>query len=90
MVVPAERFGCSSCHSGQGSGTSFNDASHSPNSMAARKEWTDKNGWEFNHMWDFPMHSKRFVEASCLKCHHEVTDLVSRDGRVEAPKLMAK
>jgi cbb3-type cytochrome oxidase cytochrome c subunit len=85
---PAEKFGCTSCHSGQGSGTSFSDASHSPNSIAAQNTWTKERGWEFNHMWDFPMHATRFVESSCLKCHHEVTDLISTDNRVEAPKLL--
>src|SRR5262249_53293668 len=39
---PAERFGCTSCHSGQGSGTSFTDASHTPNSMAAAHAWTSE------------------------------------------------
>jgi cbb3-type cytochrome oxidase cytochrome c subunit len=85
---PAEKFGCTSCHSGQGSGTAFADASHSPNSMTANKSWTKEHGWEFNHMWDFPMLPKRFVESSCLKCHHEVTDLRSSDNRNEAPKLL--
>ncbi|MSQ94942.1 MAG: c-type cytochrome [Gemmataceae bacterium] len=85
---PAEKFGCTSCHSGQGSGTGFIDASHSPNDIKARNSWSHDKGWEPNHMWDFPMHSLRFVESSCLKCHHEVTDLVSRDNRVEAPKLL--
>ena len=31
---------------------------------------------------------KRFVESSCLKCHHQVTDLISSDNRNEAPKLL--
>ena len=75
---PAEKFGCSSCHYGQGSGTSFTDASHSPNNSKTREEWSKERGWEPNHMWDFPMLPHRFVEASCIKCHHEVTDLVSR------------
>jgi cbb3-type cytochrome oxidase cytochrome c subunit len=85
---PAEKFGCSSCHSGQGSGTSFTDSSHSPNSMAMKKAWSHDRGWEFNHQWDFPMLPTRFVESSCLKCHHEVTDLISSDNRNEAPKLL--
>ncbi len=31
---------------------------------------------------------QRFIESSCVKCHHEMTDLVSSENRVEAPKLM--
>ena len=30
----------------------------------------------------------RFVESSCVKCHHEMTDLIRDGSRVEAPKLM--
>ncbi|HZZ82226.1 MAG TPA: c-type cytochrome [Gemmataceae bacterium] len=85
---PAEKFGCSSCHYGQGSGTSFLDASHSPNSSKTREEWHKDKGWEPAHMWDYPMLPHRFVESSCIKCHHEVTDLISTDNRVEAPKLI--
>ena len=39
-------------------------------------------------MWDFPMLPMRFVESSCLKCHHQVTDLIGSDNRNEAPKLL--
>lgn len=85
---PAEKFGCSSCHQGQGSATSFTLASHAPNSSDQEREWKKKYAWEANHYWDFPMLPKRFTESSCLKCHHEVTDLVSSDNRVEAPKLL--
>ncbi len=85
---PAEKFGCTSCHSGQGSGTTFNDAAHSPDNIKARGTWSKDKGWEQTHMWDFPMSPIRFVESSCLKCHHEVTDLISADNRVEAPKLL--
>jgi cbb3-type cytochrome oxidase cytochrome c subunit len=85
---PAEKLGCSACHYGQGSGTSFLDASHSPNDSKTRETWNHERGWEPNHMWDFPMLPTRFIESSCLKCHHEVTDLISTDNRVEAPKLL--
>ena len=85
---PAEKFGCTSCHAGQGSGTSFIDASHNPNNSATRAAWTKDRHWEPNHMWDFPMLPMRFVESSCMKCHHEVTDLISSDNRIEAPKLL--
>jgi mono/diheme cytochrome c family protein len=85
---PAERFGCTSCHSGQGSATSFNLASHTPNDSTTEEHWKKAHGWESNHYWDFPMLPVRFVESSCLKCHHEVTDLISSDNRPEAPKLL--
>ncbi len=85
---PAEKFGCSSCHYGQGSGTSFVDSAHSPNNGDTRAAWTKNKGWTPSHDWDFPMLPNRFIESSCLKCHHEVTDLISSDNRVEAPKAV--
>jgi mono/diheme cytochrome c family protein len=85
---PAERFGCSACHSGQGSATDFYNASHSPNDAEQAKKWKHEHDWASNHFWDFPMLPSRFVESSCLKCHHEVTDLISSDNKNEAPKLL--
>lgn len=85
---PAEKVGCTSCHAGQGSSTSFVLASHTPNTSDQEHHWKDKYHWESQHMWDFPMLPKRFIESSCLKCHHQVTDLISTDNRSEAPKLL--
>ncbi len=85
---PAEKFGCTSCHAGQGSATDFYWATHTPNNAEQSKKWKAKYGWGSIHDWDFPMLPKRFVEASCLKCHHQVTDLVSDGNRHEAPKLL--
>lgn len=85
---PAEKFGCTSCHSGQGSATSFTLASHTPDNYDAKKRWQKDHGWESIHMWDFPMFPQRFVEASCVKCHHQITDLITSENRNEAPKLL--
>src|SRR5262249_38814281 len=70
------------------SATDFNLASHSPSDTAQKKDWEKAHNWESNHFWDFPMLSGRFVESSCLKCHHQVTDLVRQGVREEAPKLL--
>ncbi len=85
---PAERFGCSACHSGQGSATSFTLASHTPNTPEAKERWVREHDWEHIHLWDFPMLPQRFIESSCVKCHYQLTDLISSDGRNEAPKLL--
>jgi mono/diheme cytochrome c family protein len=85
---PAERFGCSACHSGQGSATSFTLASHTPNDFHTEERWKKAHDWSSNHYWDFPMLPMRFIESSCVKCHHEVTDLISTNNRKEAPKLL--
>jgi len=85
---PSEKFGCTICHAGQGSATSFNLASHTPNTVQTQKQWKKEHGWASNHYWDYPMLPQRFIESSCLKCHHEVTGVIGRDNRVEAPKLV--
>ena len=84
---PAEKFGCTPCHSGQPSGTGFTFAAHTPNDAKTMHAWQKEHHWEAQHMWDFPMLPKRFVESSCLKCHHQVTDLYSDGNKSEAPKL---
>ena len=84
-------IGCTVCHEGQGSGTSFNYASHTPNSLEQEDEWWKKYGWFNNHHWIFPMNPARFAESSCLKCHHEVVELGASEQFPEtpAPKLLA-
>jgi mono/diheme cytochrome c family protein len=85
---PVERFGCTSCHSGQGSATDFFYAAHTPDSVKQTEEWQKAHSWEHSHFWDYPMLAKRFEESSCLKCHHQVTDLIRYGNKVEAPKLV--
>ncbi len=72
---PRNVFGCTICHQGQGSATSFEFASHTPNSTQQAHDWAHDYGWYNNHHWIFPMYPRAFNEASCLKCHHEVVDL---------------
>jgi mono/diheme cytochrome c family protein len=86
---PMEKFGCTGCHSGQPSGTSFTFSAHTPNNSDTKKLWQKEYDWEAQHMWDFPMLPRRFVESSCLKCHHQVTDLYEDGNRSAAPKLLA-
>jgi mono/diheme cytochrome c family protein len=85
---PAEKFGCTSCHAGQGSATDFLFASHVPTNAQQKEEWTKQLGWEANHFWDYPMLAMRFAESACLKCHHQVTDLIRYGNKLEAPKLI--
>jgi cbb3-type cytochrome oxidase cytochrome c subunit/mono/diheme cytochrome c family protein len=85
---PAEKVGCTICHNGQGSATEFNLATHVPADARQKEEWHKKYKWESTHFWDYPMFSSRFIESTCLKCHHEVTDLVRHGSKEEAPKLL--
>jgi mono/diheme cytochrome c family protein len=88
---PAEKFGCTVCHNGQGSGTSFMWASHSPNDPHTAHRWRGEYGWSRNHDWDFPMSSRRFLESSCIKCHHQVTDLADTARWTDVrPEIVSK
>jgi len=85
-----KEFGCTVCHDGQGSGTSFPWTSHSPNDSEQQSKWADKLGWFDNHHWIFPMKPSRFVESNCMKCHHEKGSLVASERFPDppAPKLV--
>lgn len=88
---PAEQFGCTICHDGQGSATDFTLASHTPNDLGQRARWWQEYGWRRHGSWDEPMLPARFAESHCLKCHHEVVDL-EPSGRFRDPpaaKLLA-
>src|SRR5262245_24976951 len=85
---PAEKFGCTICHGGQGSATAFVEAKHTPNDPLARERWIKEHNWQSIHFWDFPMQPQRFAEAECVKCHHQVFDLIRDGTRAEAPTLV--
>ena len=87
---PMQTFGCTICHQGQGSATSFKWSSHSPNTPKQGHEWHVEHGWFNNHHWILPMLPQRFEESSCLKCHHQVVDLEPSERFPEppAPKLV--
>lgn len=68
---PVTKFGCTICHQGQGTATSFDWASHTPSDNKQRAEWEKEYGWFFNHFHELPMYASRHIEASCLKCHHD-------------------
>jgi mono/diheme cytochrome c family protein len=70
-----ETFGCTICHQGQGSATTFKWASHTPDTMKQLEEWQREHGWFHNPHWIQPMFPRRFAQASCLQCHHEVVEL---------------
>lgn len=84
----SEKFGCTICHGGQPSGTDFSFSSHTPNSSPEKDRWVHQHDWKSIHDWEFPMLPKRFMEASCVQCHHQMTDLISSENRNEAPKLL--
>jgi|GEM_PF-3552328 len=87
---PMSEFGCSVCHDGQGSATSFRWAAHTPENQSQRQEWIAAHDYRPATEWLEPMLPLRLVEASCLRCHMNVTDLAGNDRRLDpaAPKLL--
>ncbi|MFM7056630.1 MAG: c-type cytochrome, partial [Planctomycetota bacterium] len=82
------KFGCTICHDGQGSGTSFGNAEHTPNDPHLALEWHEEYGFHPNHFWEYPMQPDRFIESGCIKCHHNVTELgVHPKFGASAPKV---
>lgn len=82
---PMQTFACTICHEGQGSGTDFKWASHTPNDLLEAERWRENYGWFDNHHWIYPMYPQRFAESACLKCHHEVVELEASESYPEAP-----
>jgi cytochrome c2 len=87
---PMKDVGCTICHDGQGSGTSFPWTSHTPDNAKQQDKWARDLGWFDNHHWIFPMKPARFTESNCLKCHHEKGSLEpsQRFPEPPAPKLV--
>ncbi len=86
---PISQFGCTVCHEGQGSGTSFQNASHTPNDPHQLQEWQQKYGWFDNHFWQLGMLPERFRESTCIKCHVNVTELGNNQQfGATAPKVV--
>jgi cytochrome c2 len=86
---PVSKFGCTICHDGQGSGTSFGNAEHTPDNPEQFERWHSEYGFHPNHFWELPMQPKRFIESGCIKCHHQVTELgVNPRFGESAPKVV--
>ncbi|RLS51702.1 MAG: PDZ domain-containing protein [Planctomycetota bacterium] len=76
---PIDKFGCTICHEGDGSGTSFQNAEHSPRNPAQAALWEENHHWHSNHFWEVPMYPKHLAEAACIRCHHGITELAHSD-----------
>ncbi len=67
-VHPPERFGCTTCHRGQGYATTSPDKAHGYS--------VDEAGdVHYIEHWPTPMLRGEFVQASCLKCHQDLEHL---------------
>ena len=81
---PANRFGCTICHDGQGLALDYTAAEHPPSRAGIydppRRQPsalpTNKDSIE-------PMILTDLVESRCLRCHEKVFDLVESEGPLE-------
>ena len=86
---PLPEFGCTICHDGAGSATSFYNAQHGPNDPIQDEHWNEKYGHKHNHFWEYSMQPERLQESTCLKCHHDVIELgVNPKFGATAPKAV--
>ena len=85
---PVTEFGCTICHDGDGSGTSFQNAEHTPSNPAVAKHWEEEFHWHSNHFWEYPMFPEHFLQSTCIKCHHNVIELgINEKFGASAPKV---
>lgn len=80
-----EKFGCTTCHGGNGHSVSFKDSAHEPRDEAQAADWKKKYGWAELHHWDDKMVPMDRIEASCAKCHRDTVEVpkapVLNEGR---------
>ncbi len=76
---PIEKFGCTSCHSGRGRGTSFFGSVHVPESVDQENEWKETHDWQRMDLWEKPMYPKQYTEAGCFSCHSQETFIRGAD-----------
>lgn len=72
---PASKYGCTVCHWGWDRETTFSRAGHTPNEDAQKVAWEKNYHWEHQEFLVQPMRAAKYVQASCLKCHTEQTNL---------------
>ncbi len=87
---PPDKFGCVTCHGGQGIATTFLGAAHTPKDDAQKAEWKKKYGWEPTEHWDRPMLAPPYIQASCAKCHGNFETLPGTEVVTKGKALMSQ
>ncbi len=76
---PAQQFGCTVCHGGQGAAADWASAGHRANStspvsnshIVSDRHLEGANRPSRSHTrWTLTMHPKELIEATCNRCHH--------------------
>ncbi|MBI4719610.1 MAG: c-type cytochrome [Planctomycetes bacterium] len=95
---PMAKMGCTACHEGNPQETDFVLAAHSPPTHELEEQWADQyyvrragipnSTFEtVRHYWDRPMHVPRHTEASCAKCHTEISDITMFQGKRHGSRI---
>ncbi|MEE8168971.1 MAG: c-type cytochrome, partial [Phycisphaerae bacterium] len=95
---PMSKMGCTSCHEGNGQETDFIYAAHTPGSHDQEHEWAETyydKVWGIpratfhliEEYWDRPMLHPKYTQATCAKCHTDISDLTSYRGAGTAERL---
>lgn len=86
---PPDKYGCVTCHGGQGLATDFVGAGHTPKDDAQREEWRKKYGWHPAEHWEHPMLTEPYIQASCVKCHGNFESLHGAEVAAKGKELMS-
>lgn len=89
---PVSKMGCTVCHGGNGPETSFTTAIHSAETHEQEQEWIEKYEGRIDyslaqHWWNRPMLQKKYVEASCVKCHTGAAEVAQYEDRPLATRI---
>ena len=77
---PMKRFGCTTCHGGEGHRVNdFNAAAHTPQNEEQKQLWVEKYHWHEPHKIPEPMFRLQYTESQCLKCHQGVEYIPEAD-----------
>ena len=87
---PVDKYGCVTCHGGQGLATTFLGAAHTPKDEAQKAEWKKKYGWKPTEHWDRPMLAPPYLQASCAKCHGDFESLSGTEIAARGKDLMSR
>jgi cytochrome c551/c552 len=87
---PIDKFGCTSCHEGDGRDTEFSRVVHMPDTEAQRKDWERRHHYHYRHLWDAPMLPKRHFYASCRKCHSGEVEVSGGDDPERGAAIQAR
>ncbi|MCB9094519.1 MAG: c-type cytochrome [Halobacteriovoraceae bacterium] len=77
---PMKKFGCTSCHGGEGHRVNdFNSPAHMPQNEKQQEEWVEKYHWHEPHKVPQAVYPLQYSEASCVKCHRDVERVALAD-----------